>query len=192
MYQTLLRDSSLLALLLRFDQDLAAQARQDGCRCGGTLHRAPYRRKPGGGPVPLAAELCWRDSFCCSVEGCRKRLTPPSLRFLGRKVFFGLWVLLLPVLREGPHRHSVRRLQEMFQVGPRTLRRWQRWWRESVPQSRFWQARRGDWVLPVAGEALPGSLLAAFGSIAQPAERVLAVLRWLAPMRPGCGSGQPN
>jgi hypothetical protein len=27
-----------------------------------------------------------RFSFCCAVGGCRKRTTPPSLRFLGRKV----------------------------------------------------------------------------------------------------------
>jgi len=190
LYQTLLRDSSFLALLLRFDQDLAAQARQEGCCCGGTVHLARYLRKPSGGLEPLGIEFRWRDSFCCSVEGCRKRLTPASLRFLGRKVFFSFWVLLLPVLREGPHRQTFKRIQETLRVGPRTLRRWQRWWRENVPQTRFWQARRGDWALPVAGQALPGSLLAAFGSVVEPAERVMAVLRWLAPMSPGCGSGQ--
>jgi hypothetical protein len=181
LYQTFLRDSSLFALLLRFDQDLAEQARQKGCSCGGVLHSARYPRKPRGGPAQLGPEFGRRDSFCCSVEGCRRRVTPPSLRFLGRKVFFAVWVLLLPVLREGPNRWSQSRIQEIFAVSARTLRRWQRWWREILPPSRFFQARRGDWARPLAAESLPGSLLAAFGSH-PPGERVQAVLRWLAPL----------
>jgi hypothetical protein len=116
------------------------------------------------------------------LEGCRKRVTPASLRFLGRKVFFSVWVLLLPVLREGPTPARLSRLEEVFAVSRRTLLRWRRWWREAVPQSRFWQARRGDWVAPVAAAALPGSLLQAFAGIVEASERVRAVLRWLAPL----------
>ena len=37
-------------------------------------------------------------------------MTPSSLRFLGRKVFFGVLVLLLPVLREGPTPERLARL----------------------------------------------------------------------------------
>jgi len=29
----------------------------------------------------------WRFSFCCARDGCRTRKTPPSFRFLGRKVY---------------------------------------------------------------------------------------------------------
>ena len=87
MYQTLLRDASFFELLLRFDDDLAAAVRQAGCGvCGGVLHSARYRRKPRGGPAGLGAEHALRQSFCCAAEGCRRRATPPSLRFLGRKV----------------------------------------------------------------------------------------------------------
>ena len=118
MYQTVLRDSSFFALLLQLDQDLAAEARAAGCACGGALHRAHYPRKPRGGPDGLGAEHSVRLSFCCSVEGCRKRVTPRSLRFLGRKVFFGVWVLLLPVLRDGPTRERLRRLEEVFRRQP--------------------------------------------------------------------------
>jgi hypothetical protein len=188
LYQTLLLDSSFFALLLRCDEDLAAQVRQAGCAaCGGALHSARYRRKPRGGPEGLAAEYRLRLSFCCAVEGCRRRATPPSLRFLGRKVFFGLWVLLLPVLREGPTPQRLSRLEEVFAVSRRTLLRWRRWWREVVPRSRFWQARRGDWASPVALAALPGSLLAGFSDLAAVSERVLAALRWLAPLSAGAG-----
>ena len=188
MYQTLLLDSSFFALLLRFDEDLAAQVRQARCVvCGGALHSARYRRKPRGGPEGLSAEYGLRQSFCCAAEGCRRRATPPSLRFLGRKVFFGLWVLLLPVLREGPTPQRLSRLEEVFAVSRRTLLRWRRWWREVVPRSRFWQERRGDWALPIPLAALPGSLLARFSDLAAASERVLAALRWLAPLSAGAG-----
>jgi hypothetical protein len=171
---------------LRCDEDLAAQARQAGCAiCGGALHSARYRRKPRGGPDGLGAEHGLRQSFCCAVEGCRRRVTPSSLRFLGRKVFFSVWVLLLPVLREGPTAQRLSRLEEVFAVSRRTLLRWQRWWREVVPVSRFWQARCGDWATPVAPEMLPGSLLAGFSRLATANERVLSALRWLAPPTAG-------
>jgi len=97
-------------------------------------------------------------------------------------VFFGLWVVLLPVLREGPNAQRLSRLEERFCVSRRTLLRWRRWWRETFPASRFWQAARGRWAQPVATEALPGSLLAAFAGVEGAAEQVLAVLKWLAPL----------
>ncbi|MCP4964019.1 MAG: hypothetical protein GY926_02165 [bacterium] len=182
MYQSLLQDTSFFALLLQIDEDLAAEVRAAGCPCGGPLHSARYRRKPRGGPASLGRAYNLRASFCCAVEGCRRRATPPSVRFLGRKVFFGLWVVLLPVLREGPKAQRLSRLEERFRVSRRTLLRWRRWWRETFPASRFWQAARGLWSQPVATEALPGSLLAAFASLESPGEQVLAVLQWLAPL----------
>ncbi len=186
MYQSLLRDSSFFELLLRMDEDLGAEVRQGGCPfCGGVLHSARYPRKPRGGPVELGGEHRRRQSFCCAVQGCRKRVTPSSLRFLGRKVFFSVWVLLLPVLREGPTPARLSRLEEVFAVSRRTLLRWQRWWREGVPQSRFWQARCGDWATPIAPETLPGSLVARFSHLATASERVLSVLRWLVLPRGG-------
>ena len=187
MYQTLLGSSSFFSLLFRLDEDLAAQFREAGCVCGGVLHSARYARKPRGGPEGLGPEHAMRLSFCCSVEGCRRRVTPPSLRFLGRKVFFGVVVLLLPVLREGPTPERLRRLAASFSVSSRTLLRWRRWWREVVPRSRFWEATRGRFALPVAIEALPGSLLAAFAQRAEPSERVLSVLLWLSPLTTGQG-----
>jgi hypothetical protein len=183
LYQTLLRDSSFFELLLRFDDDLAAAVRQGGCGvCGGALHSARYRRKPRGGPLGLGAEYGLRQSFCCATEGCRRRATPPSLRFLGRKVFFGLWVLLLPVLREGPTPERLSRLEEVFVVSRRTLLRWRQWWREVVPRSRFWQSRCGDWASPVPPATLPGSLLARFAHLAGTVEPAVSALRWLAPL----------
>jgi hypothetical protein len=187
LYQTVLREYSFFALLLQIDKDLAAEVREAGCSCGGALHSACYPRKPRGGPEGLGPEHAMRLSFCCSVEGCRRRVTPPSLRFLGRKVFFGVLVVVLPVLREGPTPQRLCRLAEVFTVSQRTLLRWRRWWREVVVQSRFWQAMRGSWATPVASETLPGALLTAFSGIAEASQRVLAVLRWLSPLPSGLG-----
>lgn len=187
MYQALLRDSSLFDLLLRFDEDLAEETRRGGCECGGALHRACYERKPRGGPPGLGAEHAVRISYCCAEEGCRRRATPPSLRFLGRKVFFGVIVLLVPVLRDGPTPKRLSRLAAEFEVSLRTLRRWARWWRETFAGSRFWRGSWGLFARPVSASALPSSLLMAFEGLAEVRERVLAVLRFLAPVTTGRG-----
>ncbi len=190
MYQTLLGDSRFFNLLLQLDEDLAAQARHGGCDCGGVLHSARYRRKPRGGPSELGAEHAVRASFCCAVEGCRRRVTPPSLRFLGRKVFFGVLVLLLPVLMEGPTPQRLARLQERYAVSLRTLRRWRRWWQQSFTASRFFVAARGGFAQPVAADALPGALLVAFATLPTAVERVMAILGWLLPL--SGGSSRPG
>jgi hypothetical protein len=180
LYQSLLRDARFFELLLRFDEDMAREVQAGGCDCGGVLHSARYPRKPRGGPDGLEREHSMRASFCCAEEGCRRRSTPPSLRFLGRKVFFAVVVLIVPVLRDGPTPKRLRRLEEQFSVSRRTLLRWRRWWREVVPGSRWWQAERGQWAEPVDSGLFPGSLLAAFCHIEKPADRVVAVLRRLA------------
>jgi hypothetical protein len=40
-----------------------------------------------------------RFSFCCDRDGCRNRATPPSVRFLGRKVYLGAVVMLISASR---------------------------------------------------------------------------------------------
>ncbi len=120
MYQSLLQDSRHFEFLLSVDTDLAAEARRSGCECGGVLHSAHYERKPRGGPAALGPESAKRFSFCCATEGCRRRATPPSLRFFGRKVFLGVLVVLVPVLRDGPTPERLARLCERFTVSART------------------------------------------------------------------------
>lgn len=180
MYQSLLQDSRFFDLLLKMDEDLAAEARRAGCGCGGVVHSAHYERKPRGSPAGARPEMSLRFSFCCAREGCRSRVTPASLRFLGRKVFFGVVVLLLPVLREGPTPARLGRLCGAFGVSARTVRRWRRFWRETFVASRVWQAVRGHFARPILMSALPGSLLEAFAGAVQ--ARVLAVLRLVSPI----------
>jgi hypothetical protein len=182
---SILQDARLYALLQRVDGDLAEQARVSGClRCGGVLHQARYPRKPRGGPAELDDAHSRRLSFCCAREGCRRRKTPPSVRFLGRRVYFGAVVVLVSALRDGLAPRRVRELRARLGVDRRTLRRWRQWWREAFVASRFWRVARGRWMPPVAEEALPGSLLERFAEPSPPV-RLVAMLRFLAPISTG-------
>ena len=102
MYSTLLADATFHELLLVFDRDIAIAARRGRCLlCGSVVHSARYRRKPRGRPAGLGDEHDWRFSFCCARDGCRTRKTPPSLRFLGRRVYLAAMVVLIAIMREG-------------------------------------------------------------------------------------------
>ena len=180
MYQELLADASFFGLLLRLDRDLAAKAREAGCQsCGDVLHQADYLRHPKGGPLgaALGEDFEMRFSFCCRREGCRKRHTPASMRFLGRRIYLGAIVVLVSALREGPTPTRLARLQEVVGVCARTVRRWQRWWKEQFPRTEVWRAARGRLACLVAENGLPNSLLERFNGSA--ANRVSAVLRLL-------------
>jgi len=158
----LLQRVSFWAFLFSIDRDLAATACRAGCSCGGRLHRADYPRKPRGGPKGLPQEYTYRLSFCCSRDGCRKRATPPSVRFLGRKVYLHAVVILVAAMRQGPTPRRVGELAELFDVHRRTIARWQAFWREEFPQTSFWKVARGQLTLLVELADLPRALLTAF------------------------------
>src|SRR5260370_36061227 len=82
--------------LVEIDEQIAAAVAARGCpRCGGRLHRGDYARKPRGGLIAeLADGEARRISLCCDREGCRKRALPPSVRFLGRKVYVGAAIVV--------------------------------------------------------------------------------------------------
>lgn len=189
MYQELLRDASFFELLRRMDVDLAEKTRSIGCPCGGVLHFARYRRKPRGGPANLSRDCCLRESLCCSEDGCRRRSTPPSVLFLGRRVFYGLVVVLVPILREGLTPRRFRRLEKQLAVSRRTVRRWQRWWRETLPSTASWRQARADLAPGVSIASLPGSLVAAFSAATEGRDRLYAVLLWLSDLGLSPGPG---
>ena len=143
MYTRLLGEGKLYEALGRIDVDLAASARAAGCSCGGVLHCADYPRKPRGGPGDLGADYEYRLSLCCATDGCRKRVTPPSVRFLGRKVYLAAVVVLASAMRQGPTPPRVAKLQELFGVGERTLRRWRQWWQQIFSEGAFWRTAHG-------------------------------------------------
>jgi hypothetical protein len=116
LYRELLADATFHNLLLACDRDLAEEARAGRCSlCGGVLHSATYPRKPRGRPQSVSRQLGpehnRRYSFCCAVDGCRSRATPPSLRFLGPKVYLATIVVLVSIMRHGA---SPKRVQRMI------------------------------------------------------------------------------
>lgn len=145
--------------LADIDQEMAAEVQAEGCSCGGVLHSARYPRKPRGVRTALDATYDTRLSFCCAVDGCRRRNTPPSVRFLGRKVYLGAMVVLLTALQHGLTDRRRRKLIEQLDIPPQTLARWRRWWRDVFPDSRCWRAEQGHFLPPICVSALPGVLL---------------------------------
>ena len=181
MYQTLLRDSRLYKLLFRIDQHLARQAKANGCHCGGRLDSARYRRKPRGIPGELEDDYGYRYSFCCAEDGCRRRTTPPSFRFLGRKVFVSAVVVLVAVLRNGPTSMRMTKLRDLVGVSVRTVNRWRLWWQETFVQTPFWKAARGFFRVPINESSLPLSLLESF-PVNQAKRKLLRLLRFICPL----------
>jgi hypothetical protein len=120
MYHELFRNASFWDFLFSVDEDLAEASHKEGCPCAGRLHRANYPRKPRGGCAKLPESYGYRLSFCCQRDGCRKRKTPRSVRFLGRKVYLGAVVVLVAARRHGPSSRRVRELSELFGVDERT------------------------------------------------------------------------
>ena len=162
MYHDLPRTARLWSVLLAIDQDLAETTRKKACLCGGHLHCANYLRKPRGTLVQLPAEQRLRLSFCCDRDGCRKRVTPPSVRFLGPKVYLGAIVILISAMRQGPTPRRVRELSTRFGADGCTIARWQVFWREHFPQTPFWKIARAHVVPVVEIVSLPYLLVDAF------------------------------
>lgn len=182
MYSTLLADDTFHDLLLACDQDLANQVRQRRCLvCGSPLHSAKYPRKPRGRLCCLGPEHDWRLSFCCTRHGCRKRKTPPSLRFLGPKVYLAATIIVIAILREGATAARMRRLTELIGVDRRTVERWRGWWRESFTAMPFWQNARAAFMPPVDENRIPSALLERFSASSE-AVRMIALLRFLGPL----------
>jgi hypothetical protein len=186
MYHEWPRGATFWAFLFDVDQDLAQTARSKACPCGGRLHCANYPRKPRGAE-PLPETFRYRFSFCCDRDGCRQRLTPPSVRFLGRKVYLLAVVVLVSAMRQGPSRRRVHELSQLFGADRRTIARWRVFWEQHVPQTPFWKVARGRLLATTAIVLLPQALLDQFlrgGDACQEWERLL---RFLAPITTATG-----
>lgn len=171
----------LFQFLCAIDEDLATQARAGGCNfCGGVLHSARYPRKPAGGVVaPAGATAATRHSFCC--ETCRRRTTPASVCYFGRRVYPAFVVVLLSAMQSGVTDGRVEELRASLGVARRTLQRWRRWWQEVFVRTRFWAAWCGRFMPPLDCAALPGSLLERIlGSDVE--TKLIQCLRFIAPL----------
>jgi hypothetical protein len=182
MYHDLPRDARFWSFLFAIDQDLAETARKNACPCGGRLHCANYLRKPRGTPVQLPEPQRLRLSFCCDRDGCRKRMTPPSVRFLGPKVYLGAVIIVISAMRQGPTPRRVRELSTRFGADRRTIARWQVFWREHFPQTQFWKVAHARFTPVVKIVTLPYSLVDAFLGRCPPYTGWARLLHFLAPI----------
>jgi hypothetical protein len=102
----------------------------------------------------------WRRlSLCCARRDCRQRATPPSMRFLGPKVYVGAVVVLVAALRCGPTPARCRLLEQWVGVSRHTIVRWRQWWTETLIATPFWRAAAAALMPPVVIGQLPASLL---------------------------------
>ncbi len=175
------RVSLLSKLLEHADQDMAELVRALGCEvCGGPLYRTDYDRTPRGGPESILDRWMSRISFCCGRVGCRKRHTPPSVRFLGRKVYLGVYVVLVAAMMHGVNARRVDQLHAELGLDQRTLRRWRDWWLRNFVQSRFWRSARSRFS-PVLDEGMmPFCLVKVFD--ADNSDGMLRMLKFLSPI----------
>ena len=168
------------ALLVKIDEGIAGRVADARCPrgdCDGPLHRGDYARKPRGAAVAAAGEaFSTRFSLCCGW--CRCRTLPPSVRFLGRRVYFGAVVVLgcLWALCGGGGAG----------VPKRTVQRWLGWWTSIFPSSPTWIELRARFAPPPPNESsLPTSFLERLAAELGPlddAQLLLKTAQMLAPV----------
>jgi hypothetical protein len=181
MSHTPLIDARVWQLLLTIDRELATNARATGCACGGPLHSARYPRKPRGGlPAEFRPAYSQRESLCCARADCRRRTTPPSVCFLGRRVFLAAVVVLVSAMTAGLTAKRAAHLRLQFGVRERTLQRWRAWWLQTFPRTVFWKGARARLMPPADEQRLPASLLERFPDPL--ADALVACLKFLAPV----------
>lgn len=146
-------DTAFFQGLRALDFELFKDAKARPCpRCGGPLDTSHIPRKPRG----AGEEEDRRFSLCCRRDGCRRRVTPPSLRFLGRKVY-SAWVVILVL-------DFAAELGLSRVIARRTITRWRQFWRDRLCESHpFMRLARGELPPGTPASARPGALLPVFG-----------------------------
>jgi hypothetical protein len=121
--------TAFLSELIAIDFESAEEMKARGCpECKSVLHRSNFIRKFRGLEAGLPTEFAVRFSFCCSKDGCRSRLTPPSVRFMRHKVYLTLTMVLASS-------GATTFLDEDLRVSPQTLKRWKQVWRQILSSS---------------------------------------------------------
>ena len=171
-----LQDPAFFHFLTRIDEEFAAATRLGRCSvCSGPLHVADYPRKPRGCPAAVQKDYSWRLSFTCGR--CDARATSPSVRFLGRRVYLSVVLML----SSPPGRGSAQALCERLGICARTLQRWRTWWQKDFPRTTFWRSVRERFMPPLLPEGLPHSLLERFDANDM-TDQLTQALRFIAPL----------
>jgi hypothetical protein len=167
------------------DRDLMDQAKKNRCPfCKNTLHQANYPRSPAGMPAEFRKHYDARLSLCCNV--CRKRTTPPSVRFFGRRWYPMPLFIFICILQCGISERRLSQIKKHFgiTVSESTWKRWRRWWRESFGETKFWIKEKGFLSTPLKqNQCLPRALFNLFkGNLV---EKIHLLLKFLSPLTGG-------
>ena len=169
--------SSFYSFLQKIDQDTVAAMQATPCIfCNDQLDRADYLRKPRGVPDGIDEDFSVKYGLCCRREGCRKRTTPASVRFYGRRVF----LLFFMVLSTSVSESGCSRVAATMGVSRQTLANWRHFWREVFPQTALWRQKRGLLTFPPQPETLPGSLVEQLAGKLSNAESLIPALKFIA------------
>ncbi len=101
----------------------------------------PRPRKPSGVERPLVAGER-RLSFCCAREGCGCCVTPPSVRYFGRRVYVAFVFVFLTAMSQGVRSPEFRLVVDRLGIDKRTLQRWRRRWRKTFVETSLWRKPR--------------------------------------------------
>lgn len=149
--------------------------------CEGPLHDANYWRKPRGGPPDLEKVFELRYSLCCGREGCRRRVMPPSVRFLGRRVYWAPVVLLLTALRQGKNPEAtLERLKGVCGVWRSTINRWRDYFLDIFPESSTWRRLSGHFLTKKKDRLIHNLLSSYYQKIQPPKSAIAKCLQALA------------
>jgi hypothetical protein len=161
-YHALLCNPSFFLFLLKIDHDIADYFHKQPCpHCGKMLDRADFFRKAGFGiPEDADKECRRRFSFCC--RHCRKRLTPPSARYLPKKCYLTVVIVIMSAMKHGIDDDRLRTIQKALGVSRQTVDSWKRWWEVDFASSSFWRGLRGR--MPGV-TALPDEFISYFNKV---------------------------
>jgi len=88
---------------------------------------------------------------------------PPSVLFWGRRVYWGVVLLVVTALRQGRDQgYTVEKLKALLGVTRPTLTRWLSYFRQIFPCSQSWRRLSGRLMPPVTEHELPGGLIERF------------------------------
>ncbi|WP_462271343.1 hypothetical protein [Desulfobacter sp.] len=145
------------------------------------MHDANYWRKPRGGPPDLEKVFELRYSLCCGREGCRRRVMPPSVRFLGRRVYWAPVVLLLTALRQGKNPEAtLERLKGVCGVWRSTINRWRDYFLDIFPESSTWRRLSGHFLTKKKDRLIHDLLSSYYQKIQPPKSAIAKCLQALA------------
>jgi hypothetical protein len=107
------------------------------------------------------------------------------VRFLARKVYLGVVVVLVSALQHGVTAERARKIEAVVGVSARTVERWREWWLSDFRDSPFWKAARARFSGSLDETTLPRSLVDGFGG--EEGGSMERLLRFLAPITTASG-----